>query len=426
MNKSLEKYLRKNPVSHELEPIISGRLFRRAIVIPAYAEAEHLPATLAGIAQNPPEMLFDTLVLTVINNPPDGEAEKINDNQKLLSYLRADSYGFQKKMNLFLIDASSKGLELSSGGGVGSARKLGMDTVLRYLDMKEKPLIFCLDADTLVSPDYIEAALKSFISDENVPGGVFSFEHQPGASDAENAAIIDYELFMRYYVAGLEFAASPYAYHALGSAMVCTAEAYIKAGGMREKNGGEDFYFLQALRKTGPLIQISGARVFPSSRPSDRVSFGTGPKIREIMGGKNIKFYNPLIFNLIKQALHLVSETGLDEFSFLFSIFEKSPICEFTAFLESCAFRDNWERICRNTPRDLKKLREAFNIWFDAFRTLKFIHFCERSAPDKYPQLEILPAFRELFEAEGIKPAEKVLSEKPLLLAWLRERKQLY
>jgi len=358
MNKPLEKYLRKNPVSHELEPIISGRLFRRAIVIPAYAEAEYLPATLAGIALHPPEMLFDTLVLAVVNNPPDAEAEKINDNQELLSYLRTDSFGFQKKMNLFLIDASSKGLELSSGGGVGSARKLGMDIALRYLDMEENPLLFCLDADTLVSADYIAAALKSFNAEKNAPGGIFSFEHQPGASDAENSAIIDYELFMRYYLAGLRFAGSPYAYHALGSAMVCTAEAYIKAGGMREKNGGEDFYFLQALRKLGPLIQISGACVFPSSRPSNRVSFGTGPKIREILDGKKIKLYNPLIFNLMKQTLQLVSETGLDEFPFLYSIFEKSLLSDFTKFLNSLNFREDWKKICRNTPRDLKKLHD--------------------------------------------------------------------
>lgn len=421
MNKALEKYLRRNPVSHKLEPLCE-RLFKRAIVIPAYSELEYLPSTLAGIALNPPEMLRDTLVLTVVNNHPGSDTEKINNNQKLLSSLKSDSFRLQEKMNLFLIDASSKGLELPAEGGVGSARKLGMDTALRYLDIKKNPLIFCLDADTLVSADYIAAALKSFSAEKDAAGGIFRFEHQAGASEAENSAIIDYELFMRYYVAGLRFAGSPYAYHALGSAMVCTAESYIKAGGMREKNGGEDFYFLQALRKLGPVIQISGTCIFPSSRPSDRVVFGTGPKIREIMGGKNIKFYNPSIFNLLKRALQLVSEAELDEFPLLFSIFERRFPGEFTEFLKSCAFHDDWGKIYRNTPRNLKKLRDAFNIWFDAFRTLKFIHFCEHRASDKYSALEIIPAFMELFESNSMKLDERLLSEKIFLLDWMREK----
>ena len=70
-----------------------------------------------------------------------------------------------------------------------------------------------------------------------------NFAHRSGKNDVEHAAIKIYENFMRYYVRGLEFAGSPYAFYALGSAIICRAEAYVKAGGMRARNGGEDFLF---------------------------------------------------------------------------------------------------------------------------------------------------------------------------------------
>jgi len=47
----------------------------------------------------------------------------------------------------------------------------------------------------------------------------------------------------------LQQAGSPYAYHTIGSAFACRAEAYIAAGGMNRRHAAEDFYFLQQLAK---------------------------------------------------------------------------------------------------------------------------------------------------------------------------------
>jgi len=52
---------------------------------------------------------------------------------------------------------------------------------------------------------------------------------------------------------------------------------------------------------------------------------------------------------------------------------------------------------------------------------LKFIHFCERAEPEKYPALEIIPAFRELFRSNGVNLDEEHLSQKTLLLNWMRK-----
>ena len=49
--------------------------------------------------------------------------------------------------------------------------------------------------------------------------------------------------------------------------------------------------------------------------------------------------------------------------------------------------------ILKNTPNEKKKIQWAFHTWFYAFRTLKFVHFCE----GRYPGLPLLEAYAELF-----------------------------
>ena len=68
---------------------------------------------------------------------------------------------------------------------------------------------------------------------------------------------------------------------------------------MKAKNGGEDFYFLQDALKIGKIIALNST-VYPSSRASERVPFGTGPKIKQIIKEKTFKGYNPLIFTELK------------------------------------------------------------------------------------------------------------------------------
>jgi hypothetical protein len=54
---------------------------------------------------------------------------------------------------------------------------------------------------------------------------VIPFCHQQGDTPEEDQAIRRYELFLRAYVLGLARAGSPCAFHTVGSAMACTAEA---------------------------------------------------------------------------------------------------------------------------------------------------------------------------------------------------------
>ena len=425
-SRNFQKYLSRIKRLSAIEPA-PCRLFHHAVVIPALAEADNLPDTLAVLAVNNHAVLSETMVLVVVNNSTETCADKVKDNQLLLSGLRNGGQRFCGGLvpgeSLFWINASSPGLEISDKGGVGEARKLGMDAVLPHLDFAARPvspLIFCLDADTLVEPGYLSSAIDFFNCHPELAGAVFRFRHQDSNDSDESAAIARYELFMRYYTIALRLVGSPYAYYSLGSATVCTAEAYVRAGGMRERNGGEDFYFMQALQKTGGTGQINTSCVFPSSRPSDRVPFGTGPRIRDIMQGKSLKFYHPAIFFELKKLYAAIGAIhSPQDFYRLPELVEEVLSPDAALFFKNNAFDKAWPDIFRHNRAFRERLAQAFNTWFDAFATLKFIHFCENNFP-QFQRMELNDAFRLLFEDESIAFPAGIFDDMRTLLDFLR------
>lgn len=389
-------------------------------MIPAFAESEYLPQTLRSLSENSPDELNDTMVVIVVNNPPPGTADpaKLRENAAKLELMRSSQFPCQDRLQFFWIDASSPGLEINPKEGVGAARKIGMDLSLEFLDWeKEKPLLISLDADTVVEDNYLETVHEYFTANPQMAGAAINFRHQPGRTVEEDSAITQYELFMRYYVEGLRIAKSPYAYNVLGSAMVCRSEDYVRAGGMRRRNGGEDFYFMQALRKVGGIGQITGTTVHPSPRPSDRVPFGTGPRISQILNGRDeMKFYNPEIFFILKKLFSTVE--CLDIACPVFDIKKLDPMVK--SYLVENKFFDEWKKILLNTPREKGKIPWAFHTWFDAFRTLKFVHFCEK----KYPRLPLVDAYVGIFEKSGRVLPEKVRASERNLLEFMRNKKR--
>lgn len=286
-----QKYLKRSEI-RPLEPSVPTGKISGAVVIPALAEYDFLPETLSNLKKAKPSA-NSTIAIIVINSSPETPAEKAAENEKTLAALRKGDTEFCGSMEcgreLFWIDASSKDRQISEKGGVGEARKIGMDSCLEFFEQEtlNDKLFFCLDADTLVSENYLSASFEYFKKHKNIQAATVNFAHRAGANAAEHAAIELYENFMRSYVDGLEFAGSPYAFFALGSAIICRAEAYVRAGGMRARNGGEDFYFMQAVSKFGDCGVIDNALVQPSARPSDRVPFEPAPKSGKLSTGMN-------------------------------------------------------------------------------------------------------------------------------------------
>jgi hypothetical protein len=398
----LLKYLRTRslPGPWQLEGC-SRHDFACAVVIPALAESEHLFATLASLAANPPELLERFLVLVVVNHREDAaEADKA-DNLTLLRRLGAGD-GVPPGLNLAWVDAASPGRELpAKWGGVGLARKIGFDLALPRLDYTgPSPVLVSLDADTLVDGDYLAAILDHFRRTRE-GGAVLPFRHQPGATPLEEAAIGRYELFLRHFVLGLSLAASPYAFHSIGSAFACSAPAYVKAGGMNRRTAGEDFYFLQQLAKTTGVARLTGTTVLPASRPSLRTPFGTGRSVARLLDGDTqaVRFYPPAVFVILGGWLTLATE-GWEEPGEVLLDRARSISAHLASYLAEQNFPDIWDRL-RRQHRRREALVGAFHGWFDALRSLQLIHHlcaCE------HPRIEAEQAISSLLERAGLEP----------------------
>jgi cellulose synthase/poly-beta-1,6-N-acetylglucosamine synthase-like glycosyltransferase len=156
--------------------------FAGAVVIPALAEYENLFDTLQSLAANPPELLARFLILVVVNHREDALPGDKEDNYETLKQLAALDPELAP-LQLAWVDAASPGLEMpAKAGGVGLARKIGLDLALTRLDFTaQSPLLVSLDADTLVEPSYLPALVNHF-RHSGCGGAVIPFCHRPGDS----------------------------------------------------------------------------------------------------------------------------------------------------------------------------------------------------------------------------------------------------
>ena len=349
------KYLRKNP-----PPECSfQRKCSVAVVIPAYDENDSIDSTVDSVISAAKYAEIEVAIIVVINYPAGAqkaESEKLYhdfQNGKFPSCVQA----------IYLPELT---------GGVGAARKAGMDVFISTVppeDM-EKSAIYSLDADTVVARDYFLSTLPEILK-----GGAVSlpFTHQKSSDCTIQQAIEKYEAYLHRYVDKLEYAASPYAFFTIGSAFAVRCDSYLRAGGMKIRSAGEDFYFLQAVAKSSSVRQLEGKPlVFPSPRISRRVPFGTGPAVASLVEGKALNEIPDAAFEELKvflaefapdEALKNVPETigKLSAVSREFIVAEKFPAA--------------WERIAGNLPDTPEKRQKAFHEWFDALKTLKFLHF---------------------------------------------------
>lgn len=388
----LAKYLAKRAVAGpwrlEGDP---SRMFHGAVVIPALAEEQALPHTLAALAANPAELLASFLVLVVVNNRVQSSSAQRDQNQCTLQGLRRGAL-CSKGLNLAWVDAASPGLELPENDGVGLARKIGFDLVLPRLDWSSGPLLVSLDADTLVDSHYLTAVREHFARSKQ-GAAVIPFVHQPGMTPGLERAITLYELYLRHYVLGLELAGSPYAYHSIGSAFACRAAAYVDAGGMNRRLGGEDFYFLQQLAKICGVEQLRGTLVRPSPRVSGRTPFGTGPAVAALQSGDKSQalFYPPQAFEVLgiwlQQVADHIREPRDDLLATAFAL--SAPLGD---FLVRSGFARVWPRLLTQHGAAPQRLHRAFHHWFDGLRTRQLIFALSGAGALRRPAAEVLPA----------------------------------
>ena len=327
------------------------------VVIPCYNEPEIESAIYS--LNKAEEPCCSVEVIVVVNQAE--SADQAVKLQNLNSLEKLDSIAAETWFELHLLPE----LNLpDKHAGVGLSRKIGMDEALRrYSALSKNGIVACFDADSKVEENYfieLESVFK-----QNVSGCNIYFEHDLNGPDVlVNEAITDYELFLRYYNLAINYADLPYGYFTVGSSMAVTCETYIRVGGMNKRKAGEDFYFLHKVIQLGNFKEVTSTTVFPSSRVSDRVPFGTGKAIKSRLESDNE---------------HLETYP-LDGFIQLKEFGRKIRCCDL----------DNWPEdlkrfLPENFKNSLKKIRsthksqEKYNIaafqLFNAFQALKFLHF---------------------------------------------------
>ncbi len=366
---NISTYLNKRGISGPWKiGLPLNRTFIQAIVIPAYSEFKFLSQTLESINKNKPELLNQTLVAVVINNANNSPQSVKKNNQLTLQKLNGNNYQFPHAV----IDAASSGLELPlKHAGVGLARKIGMDLVLPYL-ISPKSLIFCTDADTKVSPDYLSKVTQYFDS-HNTSAAVIGFDHLQSEDSAINDAIGKYENFLKTTAEKMKNAGSPYGYVSMGSTIVCTAEAYCAVGGMSRKKATEDFYFLQELTKYCGVHNIPETLVFPSPRPISRVYLGTGYRMEQMQKGFDITnlYYSDDAYRYLSKWLQLGGHAWEKSLNNLLKDI-KSIHPNLIGFLKIEGIETIWSKIQNNAPSELH-FKEQFHRWFDGLKTIRFL-----------------------------------------------------
>lgn len=407
MRDPIERYLTKR-ADLESRPLVCGSVenIRQVVVIPLLAERESIGTTLDHLARNDPELLLETLVVCVVNNREAASVEESarEDNRETLAYLRdlAETRESSKleHLRVAIIDAATEGHELRAKEGVGTARKLGLDWGLEVLrrDHAKDGILLSLDADTWVEPNYLKA-VRSHFDGQAGWGAVVDFAHRLDGPEDERAAILNYELFLRYHEVGLAHARSPYAFQTVGSTMVCTCRAYAAVGGMRQRLAGEDFYFLQELAKTGHVGRIGSTTVHPSSRPSWRTPFGTGSRVERFLRGQDEEYrvYHPDSYEILRTWLQAVESGANDPADILLT--EARGIAEaLAAFLVMRGFESIWPKLQSNVSDTGSFLRQ-FHRWFDGFMTLKLIHYLRENG---YPETNTFQAVGVLLKRVGV------------------------
>jgi len=412
----LSKYLIRN---YEMEWQRKNGI-NNVIVIPAIAEYDNVKVLLKSLSENDPTFFPLSLFLFVINNSPISGDEIKKDNLKSINLLCSiigannnDDFSIEiinSGLQIGLIDASSEGKELNTKqAGVGLARKIGMDLSLTIFDYSKdtKKLIICLDADCTVSQTYLTNIINDFNKNDRSVA-VVNFEHPVDGTDEYNAAIVCYEIFLRYYVAGLLFASSDYAFHTIGSTMMCDHNAYIKVGGMNKRKAAEDFYFLENLAKNYPINKIDAVTVYPSKRSSWRVPFGTGQRVTRFLSKTQNEYllFNPSVFRVLKEWLEIYNSDAISDPQEILNQ-AKEIHTELYNFLLQNNYPKQWEKILSNTKSG-KQLSHQRKIWFDGFKILKLIHHLRDTAFPKLNMFDALDMFfikleiNKIIDREGV------------------------
>lgn len=381
------------------------------VVIPCYDEPGLLTCLRSLFTAKLPAC--DVEVLVVVNAPVNAAPESLARNEQTLAELK----DFAGKVNnkRFRILFLNRILESGKYAGVGLARRIGMDEMIHRFNSinNAQGLIVSLDADCVVSAGYFVEIENHLYRNKKAVAATLDFEHplpDPTEDPALCKAMIQYELYLRYYKHALKYTGFPYAYYTIGSAFAVKAEAYCRAGGMGKYQGGEDFYFLHKIFPLGETVEINTAKVYPAARLSDRVPFGTGPSlIKLVENNAEVKFTYPwkafgwlrLFISEREKWYGLTASCILDRWQELvFSEDDAQPFPPvFLAYLKENKFAEALEELGNNCA-SLSVFSKRFFDIFTALRILQALNALQADYPLQPVAQETVCLLKEVYRCE--------------------------
>ena len=338
------------------------------VVIPAYNE-ENISQTINSLFFNQNEFSFEVEIIVLVNNSIDEEVSIVKTNKETMEFL--DDFAVKNNTDkISLYSYYVKDLN-PKHAGVGWARKIGMDLALkRFNKLDYNGIIVGLDADATVCSNYFNS-IHYFFENSDFSAASIHFEHPISGNDYSELQYLYiqlYELHLRYYKNALSFTGFPYAFHTVGSSFAVKALAYARQGGMNRRKAGEDFYFINKIIKGEDFGEILDANVYPSPRVSNRVPFGTGRAILEAFN-KDKNLYLTYDFKIFIELKKWVDKIKKQDFRY----------SNFPELIKSIFSEDDWlethnEILCNSASQS--SYLKRFFAKYDAFWTLKFVHFC--------------------------------------------------
>ena len=338
------------------------KTYQHCLVVPIFDED---PACLQTVLKHQTDI--NGLVVAVVNVP-----ENANADARARTLAMLNQVGTHSPLDTLVIDRVTTPVDTKKG--VGLARKIGTDIALDLVlrGRVANPWIYQTDADAQLPEGYFATPLPH--------SGAVVFPHKHiSSNDILQQAVTLYDLHMRHYLNGLRTAGSNYAYPTLGSTLAVHASTYAKVRGFPKRNAGEDFYLLNKIAKIDHVTTLSAPIISLTARQSARVPFGTGPALLSIVEGLKLdpsgRFYtsyHPASFELLKSALQILNEWIEGQ------VPPHTPALEILQDL-------GLEKITTSLgkqPHSVQQQHKMLNDWFDAGKTLRFVHLARRHNAD--------------------------------------------
>lgn len=392
-NMFADRYIEKNIVYPEFIDTVVSQSVSMIVMIPCLNEPE-IFRTLESLWTCEPISSCCEVIVVVNdseNSSPEVKSFNLETYDKLFDWKKEND-----RENLILHPIYAH-LVNAKHAGAGMARKIGMDEVIRRFNTLNRPdgVIISLDADCLVSSNYLQRIESVFSQNKSTFAATLNFKHRVDemTDPKQKMGIQLYEDYLHYYKNALDFAGFPDSIYTIGSAFAVRAEAYVKQGGMNRRQAGEDFYFLNKLTKLGKITEINDAFVYPSARVSDRVPFGTGAAMTKWMNedGDLTVTYNFAAFLDLKVLFDQVDSLFRNSADDKFMASLPASIQEYLQVLE---FPLKLEEINRNSS-SLSSFRKRFFQFFDGFIILRFLNLAHQKY---YPQQNLSEAIKQLRE----------------------------